>query len=123
MKKVLVIASIAMLFVYATLEVNSFLFSFYPGFRYGGVSILWAIFALSMILVGVGRSLRDLRYVGLGLFTIVSIKVFMVDMRQLDPIWRIVAFVVLGIILLIGSFVYLKHRESFATKLGEEESR
>lgn len=121
-RKLLVIASVAMLFIYSTLEVNSFLFTFYRGSRYGGVSILWAIFALAMILVGIIRGIREPRYVGLGLFTIVSLKVFLVDMNQLDPIWRIVAFVVLGVILLIGSFVYLKHRERFTTKLGEGKS-
>jgi uncharacterized membrane protein len=105
-----------MLFIYSTLEVNSFLFQYFPGARYGGVSILWAIFALSMTLIGIGRNLKTIRYSGLILFAIVSLKVFFVDMRQLDPIWRIIAFVILGIILLLGSFVYLKHRERFATE-------
>lgn len=118
-KQFLATASVAMLFIYSTLEVNSFLFQYFPGARYGGVSILWAIFALSMTLVGIGRNLKTLRYCGLTLFTIVSIKVFFVDMRQLDPIWRIIAFVILGIILLLGSFVYLKHRERFAIEKEE----
>jgi uncharacterized membrane protein len=113
-------ASIGMLFLYTTLEVNSFLFQFYPGLRSGGVSILWALFALAMILGGISRSERSLRYVGLALFTIVSLKVFFVDLSQLDPIWRIIAFVVLGLLLLAGSFVYLKHRESFATDTPSE---
>jgi uncharacterized membrane protein len=115
-RKVLAIASVVMLFIYSTLEVNSFLFQYFPGARYGGVSILWAIFALSMTLIGIGRNLKTIRYSGLILFAIVSLKVFFVDMRQLDPIWRIIAFVILGIILLLGSFVYLKHRERFATE-------
>ncbi|MCC7474729.1 MAG: DUF2339 domain-containing protein [Pirellulales bacterium] len=115
------IASLAMLFVYSSLEVNSFLHEFYPGFRYGGVSILWALFALSMLLVGIGRNLKGIRYVGLLLFAIVSVKVFFVDLRNLDPIWRIVAFVILGILLLAGSFVYLKHRERFATNHEADE--
>lgn len=120
-KQFLATASVAMLFIYSTLEVNSFLSQYFPGARYGGVSILWAIFALSMTLVGISRNLKTLRYSGLALFTIVSIKVFFVDMRQLDPIWRIIAFVILGIILLLGSFVYLKHRERFAIE--KEEGR
>lgn len=114
------IASIAMLFLYTTLEVNSFLYHFYPGLRSGGVSILWAVFALAMILGGISRSERSLRYVGLALFTIVSLKVFFVDLSRLDPIWRIIAFVLLGLLLLAGSFVYLKHRESFATDISPE---
>ncbi|TVQ04306.1 MAG: DUF2339 domain-containing protein [Planctomycetaceae bacterium] len=109
------ITALVMLFIYGTLEVNTALGQYYPGLRSGGVSILWAAFAFGLIWQGIGRDSRDLRYVGLLLFAIVSAKVFMIDLSRLDPIWRIVAFVLLGLILLAGSFVYLKHRERFAT--------
>jgi uncharacterized membrane protein len=108
------IAALVMLFIYGTLEVNSFLYDRYPGLRFGGVSIYWAILALAMILRGISMEQKRLRYAGLILFAVVSLKVFFVDLSQLDPIWRIVAFVILGLLLLAGSFVYLKHRESFA---------
>ena len=117
------VASLVMLFIYSSLEVNSFLFHFYPGFRYGGVSILWASFALGMLLVGIARNHRFLRYAGLSLFAVVSFKVFFIDLRHLDPIYRIIAFVVLGLLLLAGSFVYLKHRERFATGKDPDEGR
>jgi uncharacterized membrane protein len=87
--------------------------------RFGGVSIYWAIFALAMILRGISVGQKRLRYAGLILFAVVSLKVFFVDLSQLDPIWRIVAFVILGLLLLAGSFVYLKHRESFAIGTNE----
>ncbi len=41
------------------------------------------------------------------------------DLAQLDQLYRIVAFVLLGILLLAGSFVYLKYRESFASAVAE----
>ena len=109
------VASLAMLFIYSSLEVNSYLYHFYPGFRYGGVSILWAIFGLAFLLRGIGTNNKPIRYAGLVLFAIVSFKVFFVDLKTLDPIYRIIAFVVLGLLLLAGSFLYLKHRERFAT--------
>lgn len=115
------VASMAMLFIYSTLEVNSYLFHYYPGFRYGGVSVLWGVFALSMLLQGIAQTSTNLRYAGLILFSVVSVKVFFVDLRQLDPLWRIVAFVILGLLLLAGSFVYLKHRERFSTPSPSEE--
>lgn len=113
-----VIAALAMLFVYGTLEVNTALGYYYPGLRSGGVSIFWAAFAFGLIWQGIGRKSRELRYAGLVLFTVVSVKVFLVDLSLLDPIWRIFAFVLLGLILLAGSFAYLKHREAFATSSG-----
>lgn len=127
-RSVLGFASLAMLFVYLTLEVNSYLYHHYEGLRAGGVSILWAVFALALILRGIGKNIVALRYLGLLLFTIVSLKVFFVDLARLDQFWRIVAFGVLGVLLMAGSFVYLKYREDFAiadTKegdAGEEEA-
>jgi len=106
--------SLATALLYATLEVNSFLYQFAPGLRAGGVSITWAVVALGCILAGIARHDRLLRYAGLALFTVVAFKVFLVDLDELDAFWRIIAFIVLGGLLLAGSFVYLRFRESFA---------
>lgn len=114
-------AALGMLFVYLTLEVNSFLRSFAPGMRAGGVSIVWAIFALALILRGIAKNVAGVRYLGLGLFAIVSGKVFFHDLASLDQFWRIVAFVLLGVLLLAGSFVYLKYREKFAVTIAAQE--
>lgn len=114
-------AGLSLLFVYLSLEVNSFLFHYVPGLRTGGVSILWSIFALALILRGIWRNIKVLRYIGLMLFAIVAWKVFFVDLSQLDQLYRIVAFLILGVLLLFGSFIYLKYRDSFARQVAVEE--
>jgi len=114
---------LGLLLVYLTLEVNSFLFHYVPGFRTGGVSILWSMFALALILRGIWRNIKVLRYLGLILFAIVAWKVFFVDLSQLDQLYRIVAFLILGVLLLFGSFIYLKYRDSFAHQVDAEETR
>jgi uncharacterized membrane protein len=53
------------------------------------------------------------------LFGIVTFKVFFSDLSQLDQVLRSVAFLVLGLLLLAGSFLYLRHRETFATNNDE----
>jgi uncharacterized membrane protein len=120
-RAVLGFAALAMLFVYLTLEANSFLRYYSPGMRAGGVSIVWAIFALALILRGIAKNVAGVRYLGLGLFAIVSGKVFFHDLASLDQFWRIVAFVLLGVLLLAGSFVYLKYREKFAVTIAAKE--
>ncbi|MCA9230889.1 MAG: DUF2339 domain-containing protein [Planctomycetales bacterium] len=118
---VLGFASLSMLFIYLTLELNSLLHTYVEGLRPGGISILWSLFALALILRGIGKNLRVLRYLGLALFAIVAWKVFFVDLSRLDQFYRIVAFVLLGILLLCGSFVYLKYQDSFAVKSQSKE--
>ena len=107
--------SLVLLFFYLTLEVHSYLYRFHPGFRSAGVSVLWATYALGLLLPGITQDRWALRWTGLGLFAIVSLKTFLVDLSQTDPIWRIVGFVLLGLLLLAGSFLYLRYRERFAT--------
>ncbi len=106
--------ALGMLFIYSTLELNSLLHTYVEGMRAGGVSILWSLFALALILRGIGRNERVLRYLGLALFAIVAWKVFFVDLARLDQFFRIIAFIVLGLLVLAGSFVYLKYKDDFA---------
>ncbi len=109
-----------LLFVFSTLEVNTFLYHFIPELRAGGISILWSVFALTMLLLGIQKNHRNSRYAGLFLFTIVAFKVFLFDLDSLDQIYRIVAFILLGILVMCGSFLYLKYRSTFST---EDESQ
>lgn len=105
--------ALGLLFVYLTLETNTLLHTYLEGMRAGGISILWSLFALSLIFRGIAKDERSLRYLGLLLFSVVVWKVFFHDMSQLHQFYRIIAFIVLGLLILCGSFVYLKYRETF----------
>lgn len=106
--------ALAVLFAFLTLELNTFLHIYLAGMQAGGITILWAVFALSLLLSGIWRNQRALRYIGLTLFVVVIGKVFFRDLAELDQFFRIIAFIVLGVLVLAGSFVYLKYRETFA---------
>lgn len=118
---VLGFASLAMLFIYLSLELNTFLFNYLEDLRPGGISILWSLFALGLILGGIAKNQRILRYLGLALFAIVVWKVFFYDLSQLSQLYRIVAFLLLGVLVLTGSFVYLKYKDSFAIGTSDDE--
>jgi len=114
--------AVAMAFVWSSLELNTMLHHYVEAFRAGGVSILWSMFALGLILAGILKEVRAMRYVGLALFAVVVWKVFFVDLDRLDQLYRIVAFIFLGVLVLSGSFVYLKYRHRFTISAdpGEE---
>ena len=115
-------AALVLLFIFLTLEVSSFLASFVPGLQGGGVSILWSVFAIGCLLSGIWKDQRILRYVALGLFAVVAWKVFFSDLAQLDQIYRIIAFMILGVLVLCGSFIYLKYRSTFTSRAIAEET-
>ena len=116
------LTSLGALFVYSTLEVNTVLYQYVPGLRAGGISILWSVFALSLLLRGIQTERRQLRYLGLGLFTTVAFKVFFSDLAHLDALYRIVAFLILGSLVISGSFLYLRARRTFSTEETDREN-
>jgi uncharacterized membrane protein len=73
-------------------------------------SVLMALYGLTLVIVGVtSRSLIN-RILGLGLLAIVILKLYLYDVWQLEQTFRIVAFVVLGVLLLAASFLYSRFR-------------
>ena len=118
------LATIGLLFLYCTLEGNTAMADYLPKMRVGGISILWSVFALMLLLNGIWRNLRALRFLGLALFGIVVWKLFAVDLAELQAQYRIIALIILGVVILSGSFVYLKYRETFLiTKTPELEAK
>jgi uncharacterized membrane protein len=110
---VLAAGALTLLFVYSSLEVNTLLYVYVPGLRSGGISILWSLFALGFVLGGMLKDTKALRLAGLVLFAVVAWKVFLMDLARLEPVYRILAFIVLGILVLSGSFLYMRYRQLF----------
>ena len=61
-------------------------------------------------MVGLVRRRRALRLGGLGLLALAVGKVFLVDLAQLDSIWRVGSFLAIGLLLLAGAFAYQRAR-------------
>ena len=70
------------------------------------MSVVWAVYAGLVVLAGFLRQRRPLRVLGIVLLAATVLKVFLVDMQALDRGYRIVAFVVLGVLLLAISRLY-----------------
>ena len=74
------------------------------------VSIFWTIYAALLTAIGFGMRMSAARRMGLVLFIVTAIKV-VVDVWDLGQIYRIVSFIVFGIIALAASFVYAKYKD------------
>lgn len=73
-----------------------------------GYPILWAFCSLFLMITGVTRQLKDLRIASLVLFVAAFVKLFVFDLKQINESERIIAFISLGSILLMISFMYQK---------------
>ena len=74
------------------------------------LSVLWTLYAGGLITVGLARRSAMLRWQALALLALVVAKVFLYDMSSLDKIYRIVSFLVLGVLLLGVSFAYQRRQ-------------
>ncbi len=98
---------LGILFLYTTLEINTLLHWYVPGFQNGGVTVLWSVFAIAFTGSGIWRNIRTLRFLGLGLFVVVAGKVFLHDLNHMPMIFRVIAFFVIGVALMLGAFAYI----------------
>jgi uncharacterized membrane protein len=119
--KLLGTAALALLFLFVTLEANTLFTVFMERMRLGGISIVWSLFALGLLLRGIIFREKPIRVAGLALFTIVAFKVFLLDLARLEALYRISALIILGILILCGSLLYLKFRETFSFNTDEEK--
>jgi uncharacterized membrane protein len=70
------------------------------------LSLLWTTYASGLIALGVQRQSVLLRWEALVLFGLVVAKVFLYDSSFLERFYRIVSFFILGLVLLVVSFLY-----------------
>jgi uncharacterized membrane protein len=78
------------------------------------ISFLWGVYALVLFLVGIIKRSSPARIAGFIMASLTIIKVFLYDLSYLEARHRVLSLVVLGIILLIISFIYQK-------KIGRQE--
>ena len=77
-----------------------------------GLSILWGIYALGLIIIGIYKKKKHLRIGAIVLFAVTLVKLFFYDIADLGTISKTIVFVSLGVLLLIISFLYNKFKDS-----------
>ena len=81
-----------------------------------GLSILWSVYSLLLVSLGIYQKKKYLRISALVLFGITLAKLFLYDISNLSTISKTIVLIVLGLLLLIISFLYNK----FKDKIGDE---
>jgi uncharacterized membrane protein len=83
------------------------------------LSGFWGALGFAAILAGLARDKRALRIGGLGVLTLAVGKVFLVDLANLESIWRVGSFLAIGLLLLAGAFAYQRARVPLLRERGE----
>ena len=75
-----------------------------------GLTILWGVYALVVIVLGIWKKKKHLRVGAIALFGVTLYKLFFFDISDLDTIAKTIVFLSLGVLLLIISFLYNKYK-------------
>ena len=88
-------------------------------------SIAWAAYGIALMVMGFWRHIKTLRFAALGLFAILLVKVFIMDMGTVKSVYRIAAFLATGVTLVAVSYLYqyLKRRGFFDTLTTQQTNK
>ena len=85
----------------------------------GYVSIVWGVYAITLLVVGLRRNLDQLRMAAMGTLLLVVGKLFMVDLARLEAIWRILLFLGFGGVFLALSYFFQSLWRNESTSTGK----
>lgn len=74
------------------------------------ISALWGIYSIVLVTIGIVRKFQPIRLLAILLFAVTILKVFLVDLQEMDKLYRIIASIGLGVLLLTVSLMYQKYR-------------
>jgi uncharacterized membrane protein len=77
------------------------------------ISIFWLIYAIILITIGFVKRFKWVRIGGITLLGVAIFKLFFIDLWNLGQLYRIIASISLGLVLLAISFVYQKYKHLF----------
>lgn len=87
-----------------------------------GLSILWGVYSVMLIALGIWKKKKHLRIGAISLFGVALLKLFFYDISHLDTIAKTIVFVSLGVLLLIISFLYNKYKHIISDEKPESKS-
>lgn len=82
-----------------------------------GLSILWGMYSLLLIVLGIWKKKKHLRIGAIALFAVTLIKLFFYDISHLETVAKTIVLVSLGVLLLIISFLYNKYKHIISNEI------
>lgn len=86
--------------------------------RQTGLSIYWGVYGIALVVIGFAARAALSRYAGLGLLTVTLLKVLIVDMGDVEYIYRVLSFIGVGLLFVLTSIAYAKLSPRLLGELG-----
>ena len=100
----------ALLFIALNIEVSAFFHEYASQAKFASISVLWTVFSIVLMILGFLHRKSSMRKVSITLFAATVLKVFLVDMENVRTPFRIISFIVLGLVLVGASYLYHRYK-------------
>ena len=112
------IAGAAAFLIYTSIEIYTFLAttSALKEFRNGGLTVWWTFAGILLLGYGIRRRIKKMRIGALLLFLLALIKIYTIDIASFNTIYKVIAFLVPGILFLGGAFAYICMKKYFSNR-------
>ncbi|HXG86939.1 MAG TPA: DUF2339 domain-containing protein [Vicinamibacterales bacterium] len=74
------------------------------------LSLAWGLYGALLIAIGMRQRYAAVRYIGITILAVASLKVFFYDLWELGGIYRVVGFLAFGVLLVLVSYLYQRRR-------------
>jgi uncharacterized membrane protein len=104
-REIMLLAAIALTFVAIAIPIQ---------LSANWITVAWGLYAGVLAAVGFIRRAPAIRWASLVLFALTVIKAMLVDIAELQQFYRIIVFLVLGVLLLLVAWAYHKKAQTKA---------
>jgi len=105
-KKEIAFSGIFLFFVFLNVEILSGANLFFPKASQSLVTLLWIVFGIAMFVISLFKEISTGKKVSMALIIIAILKAFFIDLADLDSFYRILLFLLVGILLFVFAYFY-----------------
>lgn len=87
------------------------------------LSIIWAVLSSVLIYKGLKNNIPEYSKIGFALIAVTILKLYLYDVWEMDNVSRIIAFIILGIILLLSSFLFQRLKKIIKNLVENKEEK
>lgn len=119
--RILLILAATTLFIALNIETAALFFQYSTQARFAAITVLWTLFSAGVMLAGFRWNSAPARNAAIVLFGITLFKVFVIDIARFSTPFRILSFIILGIVLVAVSYCYYRFKDRIIEVLSQEK--
>jgi len=108
------------MFIVFNIEASAFFYAHLRPARFAAISVLWTVFSVGLMIIGFRKNIATVRKVSIALFGVTILKVFLFDMAKFSTPYRIISFIILGLVLVGTSYLYHLFKDRILNIMAKE---